>query len=123
MDERVCASRCSSSRRCVARSMFSESEVLRASVLARVEGWAVVGAWVRPERRVVVERMSARSCFLERERVSMGRQAAIGEAALRLVRGRGWGRRTVYLPGTGAATGRPGLELLAGTIFVLAEPL
>lgn len=29
-----------------------------------VEGWAVAGAWVRAERRVGVERISARSCFL-----------------------------------------------------------
>lgn len=35
-----------------------------ASVLAKVEGCAVVGAWVSPESRLAVERISARSCFL-----------------------------------------------------------
>lgn len=64
MDERVCARRFSSSSRCVARSTFSEREVERASVLAKVEGCAVVGAWVSPESRLALERISARSCFL-----------------------------------------------------------
>lgn len=57
----MCASRCSSSRRWEARSTFSVSEVDSAWVWARVEGWAVLGAWVSPVVREGVERISARS--------------------------------------------------------------
>lgn len=125
VDERVCARRCSSSRRCLARSMFSESEVVRASVLASVEGCAVLGAWVRPERSVAVERMSARSCFLGEERIRMlNVESSFGEAALGLLKESGGkGRHTVYLPGNEAATDRPGLECFVGVISGLAERL
>lgn len=64
MDPRACASRDSSSSRCVARSMLAERLEDSASVLAVRDGWAVVGPWVSPERREDEERISARSCFL-----------------------------------------------------------
>lgn len=115
MDERVCARRFSRSRRCVARSTFSESEVERASVLARVEGCAVEGAWVRPDSRLAVERISARSCFLcarETVRNSLPR-SSYTPWRLGWV-GAGGGGPTVCPPGTWATTVHPDPESIVG---------
>lgn len=72
-----------------------------------------------------MERMSARSCFLGEERISMlNVESSFGEAALGLLKESGGkGRHTVYLPGNEAATDRPGLECFVGVISGLAERL